>query len=330
MRSLHAPTSRPTPRSLAILHTLIPLAALLIAGCGASSVGASSPSIASTTPAPTATNAPTPVPTADLATLSGPCAPDGGSGSATIPRYQLGDLVITAARSSVASDALQLPDGTPLQPLQLPSQNLTAEFPDSPPVNPQLKENPDGYQFLVCNIAPTQSHVLGGVSVRIASFTPYSGQLNVWHFCDGTFLVPQGVHSGDCGSPFPYYEEYLHATFTADAAAGAAVVAVQTGTGMKRTPGATLAAPLPVTLAPGKSLSFDIGLTPPTASGLYAFTFGLAIDEQPPAFFSTAQPVLLAPVTHKWTGKACEAPAMQAQIPQTVTNPPTMYICPES
>lgn len=329
MRSPYPPAPRPAPRSLAILLTLIPLAALLIAGCGAPSAGISPPATSATTPAPTATNAPTPVPTADLSTLSGPCAPASGSQATTVPHYQIGDLIITEARLSLAYPAQQLPDGTPLQPLQLPSQNLNAEFPDSPPVNPHLKENASGYQFLVCNNAPTQAHVIQSVSVRIASFTPYGGQLNAWQFCDGTFVRPHGANAGGCGG-YAYFDEYLHATFPADARASVAVAAAQTSTGTAPVPGATPAAPLPVTLAPGQSLSFDIGLTPPTTPGLYAFAFGLSVDDQSPAFFSTAQPVLLAPVAHKWTGPACEAPAMQAQIPQTVTNPPTQYICPES
>ena len=302
------------------------LAALLLAGCGASSAGAST----SPTLTPTATSAPTPVPTVDLAMLSGPCAPDTGNARDTTPRYQIGDLIVTEARLSLAYPAQQLPDGTPLAPLKLTSGvGLSSEFPDSPPVNPQLKEKPSGYAFLVCNNAPTQTHVIQGVSVRIASTTPYGGQLNSWQFCDGYFARPQGTSFGGCGGAASY-EEYLHATFPADAGPGDAVAAAQTGTGTNPAPGATQASPLPATLAPGKRLSFDIGITAPTAPGRYGFAFGLAVDDQPPAFFSTAQPVLLAPVVHKWTGKACEAPAMQAQIPQAVTDPPTMYICPES
>lgn len=328
MRSVHAPTPRPAPRPGATLLTLIPLAVLLIAGCGAPSAGASLPSTSST-PAPTATSAPTPVPTADLATLSGPCAPASGSQAATVPHYQIGDLIVTEARLSFPYAAQQLPEGTPLQPVQLPGPSLSAEFPDSPPVNPHLKENPAGYEFLVCNNTPTQAHVIQSVSVRIASLTPYSGQLSAWQFCDGTFVRPRGANFGGCGG-YAIFEEYLHATFPADAEAGAAVTAAQISAGGLGPPGASRVTPLPDTLAPGKSLSFDIGLTPPTAPGLYAFAFGLAVDDQPPAFFSTAQPILLAPVAHKWTGKACEAPAMQARIPQTVTDPPTQYICPES
>src|SRR5690348_11927267 len=194
MRSVHAPTPRPAPRPGATLLILIPLAALLIAGCGAPSAGASLPSTSST-PAPTATSAPTPVPTADLATLSGPCAPASGSQAATIPHYQIGDLIVTEARLSFPYAAQQLPDGTPLQPVQLPGPSLSAEFPDSPPVNPHLKENPAGYEFLVCNNTPTQAHVIQSVSVRIASFTPYSGRLSAWQFCDGTFVRPQGANA---------------------------------------------------------------------------------------------------------------------------------------
>src|SRR5260370_42591835 len=122
MRSSSPPTSRPTPRSLATLLSFMALAALLLAGCGASSASAST----SSTPAPTPTSAPTPVPTVNLAMLSGPCAPDTGNARDTTPRSQIGDLIVTEARLSLAYPAQQLPDGTPLRPVQLPGRHLAA------------------------------------------------------------------------------------------------------------------------------------------------------------------------------------------------------------
>jgi hypothetical protein len=299
------------------LLAFVALAGLLIAGCGAA-------------PSASASTSSTSEPTAVPATPSTSCASGSGNTPNTTPRHQIGDLIVTEAQLSLAYPAQQLPDGTPLAPLKLNSNvDLANEFPNSPPVNPQLKENPSGYAFLVCNAAPSQPHVIRSVSVRIASFTPYGGQLNSWQFCDGTFARPQGASSGGCGGGASY-EEYLHATFPTDAGAGATVAAAQTGTGTNPAPGATQANPLPVMLGLGKTLTFDVGITAPAAPGLYGFAFGLAIDDQSPTFFSTTQPALLAPIAHKWTGQACEAPAMQAKIPQTVTDPPTMYICPES
>jgi hypothetical protein len=283
------------------------------------------PTTPAPTLAPTATPAPTAIPTANL-TAGQPCAPGPHD---THTYYQLGDLVVRQIGFGLAYPSQQLPDGTPLAPLKLTNNVVNNEFPGSPAVNPHLQEPGGGFTFAVCNASATQSHVLQSISVKIQSATPYTGQLSSWQFCDGDYARPGPAFFGGCGGGYAG-DEYLHATFAADAGAGASVVAAQTGTGATPVFGSQNAPPLPLTLPFGKFVEINVGLTAPTAPATYTFSFGVAVDGATPVYFSDSQPTLLAPVAHKWTGPACEQPAMLAQIPTAVTNPPTRYICPES
>lgn len=294
---------------------------LAIAGCGASpSPTANSTATATATAtfpsAPTAT----PVPTANLAQVNPACRPQPHD---TDTYYQIGDLVVRQVDFALVYPSKMLPDGTPLKPFLLPSERgITG----GPPTDPILKENPGGYLFTVCNGSFTQSHVLTNVSVQIASVTSYTGQLNAWNFCDGYFVRPSGAQYGGCGGGLAA-DEYLHATFAADAGFGASVVAAQTGTGTP--PGGGTTPPLPITLKPGMLISVNVGITAPTSPGQYAFAFAVSVDGADPVYFSTTTPTLLAPIAHKWTGQACLTAAMQQQIPPA-TNPPAYYICPQS
>ena len=308
-------------------HVRLPLAlpltamlCLLLAACGASgttSAGADTTPTASATPQPTATTAP-PIATPPT---SGPCAdfashpPSGGQ------FVQIGDLIVTPPGFGIDYPAKMLPDGTPLKPLQLTSQEPDQDFTSSPPTNPSMQDSGGGYQFAMCNMSPSQSHTINGVTVSIASFNAYSGQLSSWQFCDGNYSRAHGAFYGGCGGGIAF-DEALHASFAPNATTGASATATQVGTG----PGVQ---PLPVTLAPGKTLAIVIGLTVPTAPGQYAFAFSLAQDSAAPALVGTAQPTLFAPIAHKWTGQACTKPDMLAQIP-TATDPVTYWICPES
>jgi hypothetical protein len=296
----------------------------LLAACGQATTGR-----AATTPAPTlvptATPAPTAIPTVNL-TAGQPCAPGPHD---THTYYQLGDLVVRQVSFGLAYPSQQIPDGTPLAPLKLTNNVVNNEFPGSPAVNPHLQEPGGGFGFAVCNASATQSHVLQSVSVKIQSATPYTGQLSSWQFCDGDYARPGPAFFGGCGGGYAG-DEYLHAGFAADAGAGASVVVAQTGTGVTSLFGDQKAPPLPLTLPFGKFVEINVGLTAPTAAATYVFSFAVTVDGAAPVYFSDSQPTLLAPVAHKWTGPACEKSAMLAQIPTTVTNPPTRYICPES
>jgi hypothetical protein len=321
---------RPAPTAL-LMCALLPLLAL--AGCGASaSARASEAATPSATPTPTRA----PMPTLAPGQITGPCASDPHN---TGPYYPLGDLVVSPVALALAYPSQQLPAGTPLAPVKLTTDDLGHEFPASPPVNPRLQEPGAGYAFSVCNNSTSRSHVLRSVGVTIESFTPSTAQLSAWAPCDGFYARPGPATFGGCGGSFAA-DEYLHATFAASGVGpGSFVEAAQTGTGNAQEPGTgAKAPPLPVNIAPGKSIEVNVGVTPPTAPGTYGFGFTIVVDSVDPGAapgqFSTmvveAEPILLAPVAHKWSGKGCERPAMLAQIPPEATNPPTMYVCPES
>ena len=318
--------SIPTPHLHVHLTLALPLAAmlcLLLVACGASGTPSAGAATTATTATPTATLQPTPTTAPQIATppTSGPCAsfashpPSGGQ------FVQIGDLIVTAPGFGIDYPAKMLPEGTPLKPLQLASQQPGEDFTSSPPTNPSMHDSGGGYAISMCNTSQSQSHTINGVMVSFASFTPYTGQLSSWQYCDGNYSRAHGAFYGGCGGGIAF-DEALHAAFAANATTGASVTATQVATGEG-------AGPLPVSLAPGKTLDIVIGLTVPTASGQYAFAFSLAQDGAAPALVGTTQPALFAPIAHKWTGQACTAPNMLAQIP-TATDPVTYWICPES
>ena len=165
------------------LWITLSLLALLLAGCGASSsragTSASAPTattrpIVTPTPASTATSAPT----ATLAPAADACANLGGYGAPVGTPVRVGDLGISQVSFAYAYPAKQVPDGTALKPLQLPSSPNGAPgpnnpLPDSPPTNPTMTE-PGGYRFHVCNVG-AQSHVLRSVTVRVNAVAPTGG-----------------------------------------------------------------------------------------------------------------------------------------------------------
>lgn len=301
---------------------LFALASLLTA-CGAdSSTGTAS---AAATATPTATTIPTatPLPTVDTASLPSTCK-DIPYGSAQ-SLVHIGDLVVSQLAFGLAYPSYELPDGIPLKPFKLPSVNGNP-FPGTPPVNPNMRETPGGYVLSVCNDSTSQSHILESFSVRLAAFTAYNGQLNAWGPCAAAYNTQTQTAGGGCGGGAAL-NEALHATFPADASAGTTVVAVQTGSWDLNNPNKPFP-PLPLKLAPGQSVSINIGLTVPTAPGIYTFSFGVSADAAAPVFFSTPPAALYALVAHAWDGQACTTPAMKAQIPDSAT--PTYYICPKA
>src|SRR5690242_14052271 len=300
------------------------LLAGLLTGCGASSAqtGTSGSTLHVTptvTPSPTVTPTPAPiaVPTIAAAQISGPCKPRPGD---TTPRYQIGDLVVDIpAFATLANPSVQIPDGTPARPL------LLRDIPREPPTNPQLGEGGGGYVTSICNASPTHTHVLQSFDLRIAAFTPYTGQLNAWDPCSGgAYTRAMGVVGG-CGGAFRT-DLYVHATFPSGAAAGATVAAPQIVLPLDNS---LPQSRLPLTLSPGTGTTPNVGISfdataPP---GVYTFALGVAVDDAAPSFVALGKPVLLAPVVRSWSGKACTAPAMLAQIPATSTD---AYVCPEA
>jgi hypothetical protein len=84
--------------------------------------------------------------------------------------------------------------------------------------------------------------------------------------------------------------------------------------------------PFPATpIAPGHGFTFTAGITTPTTPGTYTFAIGVALGNAAPAYITINAPVVIAPVTQKWTGQNCLSASMQAQIP---TSAQGYYICP--
>lgn len=253
----------------------------------------------------------TPVPTQSnsaVAVDSGhPCSTDTSGQTSYV---QLGELKVSKVNFALSYPANALPANLdPSKPYQLPD-NLPN--PPNPPVNPQ-----PNYSFTVCNTSHTARYVISGVTVRIAGFTPYSGPLNTYQFCDTFYQRPNGPNGGGCGGGMTL-DERLQASFAANATTGAQVTAAQTGTGSPDMP------PLPVRLGPGQQLIFVVAVTLPTQPGTYTFAFGLSYDSVTAAPISTMQPALFDNAAVKWNGSNCTTSAMLSQIPTSST---AKYVC---
>ena len=310
-------------RNLAATGTV--LLALTLSACGGTT---SKPTggvvVAAPTATATATAAATAQPTAKAATGGG--LPTGCSGMAGQSTTRIGDLVITSVTKALDYPDWTIPPGTPNQPLRI-TQSATGS-PASGSVEVGAHGATDGFfTFMICNASTTQAHTLRSVSVRVASFTAYSGPLVVWAPCnDGTYdAQTQTARAGGCGGGFGA-NEYLQASFPASAGVGAVVTAQVTSTSPAG-PGDPNPYPaLPLSVAPGHMVSMGAMLTVPTTPGSYAFAFGLAVDSTSTAYFSTSASEIYAPITQHWTGQNCTTTAMKAQIPAASQS--TLYICP--
>lgn len=300
--------------------------ALCLAGCGTTSAKtADNSSSTATTPLPTPTLMPTTPPTPDASQLAA-CGLHSPSGVVS-----LGDLLVSGPGfTNVANPARKLPDGTPLAPFKLASGDaLNTQLPLDPAVSPNMTTGSGGYWLSVCNSSPTTTHVVQGVSVQIESATPYSGELDAWNFCDGSYnaATKQAGQAG-CGGGF-CANETLKATFdTTTAGANASVTSAGSDKDFAGGCGPVVFGPLPVSLKPHQSIFINIGVALPSTPATYTFAFGVAQDSAAPSYLFASRPTLLAPITHKWTGTACASPAMQSQIPPASS--PTYYICPVS
>jgi hypothetical protein len=305
---------------------------VLLAGCGSTvrSGESTATSTLSSTAAPTATPAPTATATvagADPALSISAC----DANAASQPGFTLGDLRVSLY-PGLAYPGRKLPDGTPLTPFQLAATSgsaLDAQLPLAPAVNPGLAEPTGGYTVTICNTSKTTAHTITAVRLSITAMTPYTGQLNEWMsgaLCATYYTRPNGVQGGGCGGGIGG-ANCMHVSFAATAGAG--TVAQAAATGARVGGGCNSMFALPLKLAPNLQLPLVVGLTPPTAPGTYTFAIGIGVDGGAVTYSPGQEPMLLAPIAHQWDGQACQANAMQSQIP-AATNPPTYYICPES
>jgi len=294
-------------RSLVLLSTCL-LASSLLVGCDVTPSGH--------TASPTAASSPTSAHLASATTGQFKAACPSGQGFGDI--YQSGDSYIAVSLIGLAYPAAKLPDSVPLDPFKLPSDAGDLHgLPQSPEVNPELEHT--GIMVEYCNGAKSASHRVEGVGVRIDRFTPYTGQLDSWQFCDGFYTNGQ-VNGGGCGGHF-FADEYLRATFAATAGAGV----TRDADFIKVVSDDSTLPPLPVDLTPGQSVLLEVALTAPTAPGTYNVSFSLTVDGAKAPFAPLADDLLLDSAARKWSGDACKVAAMQDELP---VGSPDSYICP--
>lgn len=324
-------------RSMSQVAPLGAVIALTLSGCGA----ATSPGGQAATGASTATTSAAKATTAPTATVAGPtttlptvasnafpteCANQlSGFGPQSQPLVQVGNLVVSQATTGLSYPSYQIPQGAGTKPLAL-SGPMANPNTAAAPVNPSLK-GVGGFTFMICNASASNTVTVQSVSVRVASFTPFSGSLSAWNPCqDGSYNAQsQTMFGGGCGGGLSTNKQ-LQASLPSGAGVGATATATQVSTGDTGPNQPNPFPPLPLALTPGQSVTVTMGLTAPTTPGTYTFALGLAVNTAAPVFFSTSAPAEFAPVAHEWSGQNCATSTMQAQIPSATQ--PTYYICP--
>ncbi len=284
----------------------------LLAACGSGSqVATGAPTSTPASAQPTATNE-TVAPSHNSASCKDPTA------------LVAGDLRISPTALADDRPILQAPDSAPLKALALPVKGANGQAPQEiPGWFAPAEDSPPDLLITICNTSTTKSHTIESVSVKFTAFTPHSGSLNIWNPCDGTYARPAGVVPLECGERPAIWDETVRASFAANARVGAIVPAALDSSAFVGDLG-----PLPVKLPPGGNMQIGIFVKAPTNAGVYTIAAGVTA-EGAALPFTVGQNMLLSPIGHHWTGKACLSPAMQARIP---ANPPaeTYYICPEN
>ncbi len=289
---------------------------MILSGCGATAT-ATVRQTAAASPTAAATQTPFPTATTDPATVEMPGCPADVLGPAQ-PRYSMLDgLKIALPQRLPTHDypSEQMPNNAPNAPYQLPASAVTTYQP-SPPVNPSLAT---GYALQVCN-QTSATHTVTSLSVSIASFTPRSGPVTVWHLCEGgPYDAATKQAAGGCGGGLGEVD-WLAATLPADRTGATAPA---TANAQTHSNGPTP----PVAIGPNKSIVFLIAVNGLTSQGTYTLSFGVSIDGASPATLAPSDGAfLIAPAAVVWTGTACQTPAMQAHIPPASQD--TYYVCP--
>lgn len=246
------------------------------------------------------------------------------------PIYKLSDALYVRAGYGLSYPSFALAGTLPAAPWVMPgapgSAQLLHALGDTPDANPTITST-GGILLSVCN-AGTQPLRLSSAQVIVADFKPTSTAISMWNECDGVFVRPGGVTAYGCGGAI-VADETLSAAFTPTAGKFATAQATQVSASGMNGYGS-----LPVTLKPKATISVLISVTRPVAMGTYSFAVAIRTGAAGGASvlspYAPLPPWLFAPVTHKFTGYACEKPEMQAQIPAQPTTPATYYICPES
>lgn len=234
------------------------------------------------------------------------------------PRYgAVGALSISIPQRYTSLDYPEelMPNDAPNAPYQIPAGAVTSFHPN-PSVNPSLDT---GYVLQACN-RTSVTHTVTSLSVTIASFTPSSGPVTVWHICqDGPYDTATKQTTGGSGGAAGQVD-MLAATLPSDSSGASAPAVANTRFNAS-------GAPLPIALGPNKSLALLIAVNGLTSQGTYALRFGVSVDDAALVTMIPSDGVfLIAPTPRVWTGTACLVPAMQAQIPATTQH--MYYVCP--
>jgi hypothetical protein len=231
----------------------------------------------------------------------------------------MGDLLVGVGPTNLNYPSQKLPDNLPVAPYQL-SDAQGHDLPRTPLINPTLTGS-GGFFLTICNTSKTMTHRIASVDALVAVFTPYTGPLNTWSFCAGSYTPTASGYGGGCGGG---YETYANLTATFPASAGAGTSAPATYTDVRddvRAP----TPPLAMNIPPLTYGFLVVHVVAPTVSGYYTFAFRLHADDGVTPYLTDDESLLLDPQARQWDGDACQTPAIKAQIPVNSTN---AYICP--
>lgn len=206
-----------------------------------------------------------------------------------------------------------MPNNAPNKPYPIAASAVNTYAPN-PPVNPSLDA---GYYFQICNQS-TAAHTVSSVSVTIASFAASSGAVTVWHLCqDGPYNAATKQTTGGCGGAFGAVG-WLAATLPSDHSGASATAGANAPHSAQK---------LPVSIGPNMSIQLLVAVKGLTSQGTYTLKFGVSVDGAAATTLAPSDgPFLIAPSAVVWTGTACQAPAMQTQIPAASQD--TYYVCP--
>jgi hypothetical protein len=231
----------------------------------------------------------------------------------------VGDLLVALGPTNLNYPSRKLPDNLSLALYQLSDWEGGA-LPLIPLINPTLT-GPGGFYFAICNTSTTVTHRIASVDALVSAFTPYTGTLNTWSFCAGSYTPAGGGNGGGCGGGYETYAN-LTATFPVSAGAGVSVPAIFTDV---RDDFRAPTPPLAMNIPPLTYGFLAVHVVSPTVPGYYTFAFRLHVDENVSPYLADDESLLLDPQARGWSGDACQTPAMKAQIPPNSTN---AYICP--
>lgn len=160
------------------------------------------------------------------------------------------------------------------------------------------------------------------VTVTIVSYQPLSAPIhNVTRTCsDLPWANPGSVETGGgCGAA-------VEANGRADLVFASTAVGASASSAFHDVNNPQSTQPVQIPASGSQQASVWIHVRVP-ASGTYVFRVGIWQDRAGPAVFTTLTATFVVDALHEWSGQACAAPAMQAQMPPP-SNPPALFICP--